>query len=108
MQGGCESQQVAGSRADRRCRGGQLGRPSDSGQERPLSPLLLEMQSHWHCSFPEAALPASSSPAPRGTGGGEERRGTRAWGEAMAGGMEGAGGSRGRAGVPLPGLDEIR
>ena len=75
MQGGCESQQVPGSRADRRCRGGQLGRPSDSRQERPLSPLLLEMQSHWHCSLPEAALPASSSPAPRGRDG---RRGRAA------------------------------
>ena len=69
----------------------------------------------WRCKATGTAAcqkqPCQPAPAQHragGMGGGEERRGTREWGEAMAGGMEGAGGSRGRAGVPLPGLDEIR
>lgn len=100
---------MAGLQADRRCRGGELGQPSDRGQERPLFRLLLETQSHWHRSFREQ--PCQPAPAQHRAGwtdGGEERRGAPARGEAMAGRMEGAGGWRGRAGVPLPGLDEIR
>lgn len=95
---------MAGLQADRRCRGGELGQPSNSGQERPLSRLLLEMQSHWTGSFLGAALPAGSSPAPRRMDGRRGRAARRAGaGEAMAGRMEGAGGWPGKGRGPTPG-----
>lgn len=84
---------MAGFLADRKCRGGSQGSPSDSGQERPqlCSHLLLEKQSHWHCSIQEAALPAGPSPVLHGDAcglkqmDGRERatRGTGVRGEAV-------------------------